>query len=585
MITKKKNNDVFEKARIGLWPLLFGNFGMVFQIKQSAFLSSGGFKHSQLSFILNETPSKRVYGLKWARAKSPVGQPVGLSFSVQGFSGGETAKIQVIETDANGTKQVIDTVQTTLRSGAGIQSVAWNTKASASQNATEHQGQLKVNEYTFACTVAGISANEVPSPLCLTTDLKVKLETQGKKANTTGKVSVKAGDGKAYVGQVQNGEAIVRNVPVGSTEHPKVSAKQTGYLLSVSPAPLPGGTTPEIIPIAEMPKAIHGGGWQPENQENYQGAKQDKHSALKKFWAFGRAASIVAGIMMVDDTHEPMTRWKEGLIEYRHDLMMGMLFVYQGTTLLGEFKVHNNKYGEVSGLDAQRIVATIDEYGNVTPITNQMSTPEGQEELAYRTYLANGGEASFAEWRASGKPDVSDKAELSPSVVNWSESKALGFEVGDPRDYPIGKQMFESLQKSGMSRDRALRVARDMLESGTELPSVVTVNKGSQLFKLVPVGATPSSSTPYFVSADVLERLPDDTHDIGNILGLPQIPNSYQVFSITAKENVDVYQSTIAKFSINNGKYIRDGGEIQTLVTRRDLFTDAQPLNRFIKGK
>lgn len=180
---------------------------------------------------------------------------------------------------------------------------------------------------------------------------------------------------------------------------------------------------------------------------------------------------------------------------------------------------------------------------------------------------------------------VPNKALVSPAEVNWNTSRALGMEISDPRDYAVGQQMFESLQQAGVSPDRALRMSRDMLESGVDLPSSVSLLQGDQLFKLVPTGSPPSGSTPYFVTGDVLERLPNNPQAIGERLGLPQVPSSFELYSVTAKSNVDVFQSQIAKFSVNSGEHLRSGGEIQTLVTRRDLFTEAQPLNRYITGQ
>ncbi len=108
-------------------------------------------------------------------------------------------------------------------------------------------------------------------------------------------------------------------------------------------------------------------------------------------------------------------------------------------------------------------------------------------------------------------------------------------EISDPRDYAVGQQMFESLQQAGVSPDRALLMSRDMLESGVDLPSTVSLQQGDQLFKLVPTGAPPSGSTPYFVTRDVLERLPNNPQAIGEMLGLPQVPSSFELYSITAK--------------------------------------------------
>ena len=391
----------------------------------------------------NSEPGKRVYGLAWSKDRAPVGIPVDLTFSVQGFAGGETAEIQVIETAVDGGKKVIDTIQTPLTSGSGGQVAQWDTRPQSSVKASETQGQLNTNKYAFQCTVAGVSSNEISSPLCLTTNLKVQIESQGDNKATVDKVSIKAGDGKTYTGYVQNNEATVRNVPIGNTEKPKIAVKQTGYLLSSAAAPLP--STGEVITsIGNLPKEIHGGGWEPANQENYQGSKQDKPNAFNKFWALTRAASIVLGVIVVDDTHEPVARWEANGYGYKYDMPSGLLFVYQGGQQIAEYRVHNNNYGEVQLAGNQKIVATIDEYGNVTPIQNQILAPEEQEQLNYRTYVANGGEGSFSVWKGSGMPlevggekvsgDVNKKlntgtkvpygsTDLSKSTIDWRKKQ------------------------------------------------------------------------------------------------------------------------------------------------------------------
>ena len=362
----------------------------------------------------NEEPDKRVYGLTWSKAKSPVGIPVALSFSVQGFSGGEAAEVQVIEAAADGSKKVVDTIKAKLTSGSGGQTIQWDTKPQSNLKASDTEGQLKVNEYSFQCTVGGVSSNETPSPLCLTTDLKVQLEQQGENQDSAEKISLKAGDGKNYTGYVQDNEATIRNVPVGTTEKPKVAVKQTGYLLAVTSvaAPLPNSGT-GITSIGNLPKEIHGGGWEPANQNNYQGSKKDKPGIGKWLWKLGRAGSVVGGVLVVDSTRTPMTSWEVNGYEYRHDLMAGALLIYQGGQQIAEYRVHNNNFGELPESAKNQIVATIDEYGNVTPIQNQILSPEEQEQLNYRTYVANGGQESFTVWKNSGG-DVNPEGNISP---------------------------------------------------------------------------------------------------------------------------------------------------------------------------
>jgi len=349
-----------------------------------------------------------------------VGIPVDLKFSVQGFSGGESAEIQVIETTATGQKNVIDTIQTTLSSGSGSQTVQWDTKASAQTKAKETEGQLKTNEYSFACSVVGISSTELPPPLCLTTDVKVQIDSQGNTQASTDKVQIKAGDGNTYVGRVQNNQATIRNVPVGTSEPAKVSSKQTGYILMASPAPATSPGT-SITPVNTLPKVIHGGGWEPANQSNYNGPKQNKTGMGKMIWNLGRAATIIGGVLLVDESREPITKWAddENGNEYRHLLDSGELVVQDddGKSIV-TYKVHNNNFGALPESEKTRVVATIDEFGNVTPVTAGMLSATEQEQLDYRVYQANGGQDSLSVWKGTGMPLEPGGAETSQSKTN-----------------------------------------------------------------------------------------------------------------------------------------------------------------------
>lgn len=75
------------------------------------------------------------------------------------------------------------------------------------------------------------------------------------------------------------------------------------------------------------------------------------------------------------------------------------------------------------------------------------------------------------------------------------------------------------------------------------------------------------------MTKDMLDELPRETSDAASILGLPQVPDSFDVYSITAKIDVEVFQSEIAPFSVNGGEHLRSGGGTQTLVTNRGQFT------------
>ncbi|MFA7556072.1 MAG: hypothetical protein WCY88_17655 [Spongiibacteraceae bacterium] len=171
------------------------------------------------------------------------------------------------------------------------------------------------------------------------------------------------------------------------------------------------------------------------------------------------------------------------------------------------------------------------------------------------------------------------KPKLSPEKVDWNNSGPSGLQVKDPRDFAVGTRMYVSLLEKGLEPDLALTITRELLESGISEPKIVKLVPGDQLYKVVPKnGGPPREHSPYFMTKDMLDELPRETSDAASILGLPQAPDSFDIYSITAKTDVEVFQSEIAPFSVNGGEYLRSGGGTQTLVTNRGQFTSPRLL-------
>ena len=163
---------------------------------------------------------------------------------------------------------------------------------------------------------------------------------------------------------------------------------------------------------------------------------------------------------------------------------------------------------------------------------------------------------------------------VTPLKVNWNTSKPNGLQVRDPRVFSAGKQMFDQLIYKGVEPDLTLTISRELLESGVTEPIAITMKSGDTLYKVVPKNSgKPSDNSPYFIDKKAFDSLPSDTNEIGNHLGLPQIPEEFDIYSITAKSESVIYQSEIAPFIVNNGEHIRSGGGVQTLVPDRSVFT------------
>ena len=165
-------------------------------------------------------------------------------------------------------------------------------------------------------------------------------------------------------------------------------------------------------------------------------------------------------------------------------------------------------------------------------------------------------------------------ASIMPRQVDWDNSGPEGLIVKDPREFEVGNEMFNSFVSTGMEPDLALRISRELLESGVEEPKKEVVKKNGALYKLVPEGGPPPSMhTPYFVTLEMLNTLPNNSQSVGDLLGLPQVPESFDVYEMIAKEDALVYQSKIAPFKVNNGEFIRSGGGTQALVINKSSFS------------
>lgn len=152
-------------------------------------------------------------------------------------------------------------------------------------------------------------------------------------------------------------------------------------------------------------------------------------------------------------------------------------------------------------------------------------------------------------------------ASVSPEKVDWPNSGPKGLVVNDPRDFVIGKEIFDTLVANGLDPDLAFRISRELLESGVSEPEKLIIRKGEKLYKVTPEGGgPPGDKSPYFMTKEMLDSLPKEADKAGDLLGLPQIAKSFDVYEITATTDVPVYQSEIAKFSVNGGELVRPGG-------------------------
>lgn len=123
------------------------------------------------------------------------------------------------------------------------------------------------------------------------------------------------------------------------------------------------------------------------------------------------------------------------------------------------------------------------------------------------------------------------------------------------------------------SPDFADNFLPDLIKSGNEVPKRIELKAGDKLYKIVAKGQDIQSPSAYYLSKSELDFVKNNPEKLEQVLGLPLSSNAaqYDVFTITARTNVTVFESTIAptkQFSKANPSsiYKTTGGRKQTLV-------------------
>ena len=230
------------------------------------------------------------------------------------------------------------------------------------------------------------------------------------------------------------------NQPTAPPDNTATQTTTAGQAVSAQPSP---SLTPTPRSTLPLPTHVHGGGWTPANQPHYQGTQPDAPSPWQKFAAFSiRAASIITGVLTTDDSRTPIKTWREGPYRYVHDTPANQLQVYQGQTHLRTYRVEHDDIltdgspGTLVLPDTGEVVASVDEDGNVTPVSEQ-------EDIAYRTYQANGGNEGFIAWQSAGKP--TEKQESVPDRQTFSNLRP-----SDPISTP-SIQSIANIQRTSQS--------------------------------------------------------------------------------------------------------------------------------------
>ncbi|NHZ98853.1 hypothetical protein [Massilia sp. CCM 8734] len=155
-----------------------------------------------------------------------------------------------------------------------------------------------------------------------------------------------------------------------------------------------------------------------------------------------------------------------------------------------------------------------------------------------------------------------------------------GYMTHGIRDSPLhsdeGRKLVAAYRSQGVAPDKALKISRELMASGSTLPKAVDLAAGESLFKIVPEGNMPGPYSAFFATQDELTTMKGMSYDqISDRIGIPlesQQTLRFDVVEVKATKAVTVFESKIASTTQNG--YIQPGGGIQTLITNRSAFTN-----------
>jgi hypothetical protein len=161
-----------------------------------------------------------------------------------------------------------------------------------------------------------------------------------------------------------------------------------------------------------------------------------------------------------------------------------------------------------------------------------------------------------------------------PAPDNYQSYKTHGIDT-HPMATPEGRAIVESYEAQGMERAEAISYADGLINSSSSLPKKVKLNKGDELYKIVPEGEMPGGYSAYFAKKSDVDALEGQSYDqISDQLGIPlesQQTQKFDIVKVEAIEDIDVFEAKIAPTSQND--YHQPGGGTQMLITNRKSFS------------
>jgi len=172
---------------------------------------------------------------------------------------------------------------------------------------------------------------------------------------------------------------------------------------------------------------------------------------------------------------------------------------------------------------------------------------------------------------------------------NWLQAAATYYRIA-PRGIQVTDQVMASppaqalvaeLRLGGFMDDASLKIAREMIASGSTLVTPAVAVSGTTLFKIVPRGTQITATSVYWMTASQAQAVSRMSIDqSSNFLGLPlaqrltaQQAGGFDFYTISAVQPATVFQSTIARTVERN--ISQTAGGSQVLVPNRSIWTPA----------
>lgn len=156
---------------------------------------------------------------------------------------------------------------------------------------------------------------------------------------------------------------------------------------------------------------------------------------------------------------------------------------------------------------------------------------------------------------------------------DWSKTTFTTYGLTAEKVKKDAPEIYQSMSDLYANEQLAERFLPELIAAGSTIPVKKTVDQGKILYKFIPKGGNINSPSPYFLSEETYRLAKKEVNLIEQKLELPlsSVAGSYAIFTITAKQTQDVYQSKVAPSvqfakATPNVRYKAPGGYTQTLI-------------------